>query len=300
MPPSNTFEAFSITHAQVLDGSTSYVAALAQMIADDAYDIYGVNSGSITADTGNYDNTGDNAILSRWNWLNNATVAVQAGYISMPVMATITGRPLTTVTITAASEVQSMSSNGASAGNFTLTFNGQTTAPIVYNAAAAVVQTALQALSTIGAGGVTVGGGPANTTALTFTFAGTLANTAQPLITATLTGLTGATGGVITRTTTGTPADTRYEMDLWHEDSMNVAPRPLLLVMPAKDKLGAVRRAVIGIHRAQFGPIGFDGPSYKEGLKVNYEATGVQSAYDELGNAFSDGKKRIGRLISVL
>ena len=42
------------------------------------------------------------------------------------------------------------------AGNFTLTFGGQTTANIAYNATPAQVQTALEALSTIGAGNVEV------------------------------------------------------------------------------------------------------------------------------------------------
>lgn len=56
------------------------------------------------------------------------------------------------------------------AGTFTLTYNGATTTSIAYNATAATVQTALTALSTIGANGVTVtgsAGGP-----YTVTFAG--------------------------------------------------------------------------------------------------------------------------------
>jgi hypothetical protein len=43
-------------------------------------------------------------------------------------------------------------------GTFTLTFAGQTTSGIAYNAAAAAVQTALAALSTVGVGNVTVSG----------------------------------------------------------------------------------------------------------------------------------------------
>ncbi len=48
----------------------------------------------------------------------------------------------------------------ATGGTYTLSFGGQTTAPIAYNASAATVQAALQALAPIGAGGVTVSGGP--------------------------------------------------------------------------------------------------------------------------------------------
>jgi hypothetical protein len=177
---------------------------------------------------------------------------------------------------------------------------GATASGIAFSATSAVVQTALQGLSTIGAGNVTVTGGPANTTALVLTFGGTLANTPLELIQVNTAGLTGATGGIPSRTTPGAFADTYYGIDLWHEDSMNVSAKPLLLTLPSKDNLGAVCRLIIGLYKCQFGPIGFDGPSFKDGFKVNYEATALMSSTDELGVAFADGKKRIGRLISIL
>ena len=106
-------------------------------------------------------------------------------------------------TVADASEVQTMTLNGASAGTFTLTFDGQTTAPIAYNAAAAAIQTALNNLSNVAVNGIVVanaGTAAANNT--TFTFSHTdYAEQDVPLITADLTGLTGATGGVITQTT---------------------------------------------------------------------------------------------------
>jgi hypothetical protein len=85
------------------------------------------------------------------------------------------------------------------AGTFTLTKNGQTTSAIAFNAAASAVKTALEALSTIGTGNVTV-------TATVATGAGTLAVAAnvytiefvndlaqQPItLTGTFTGLTEA------------------------------------------------------------------------------------------------------------
>lgn len=61
-------------------------------------------------------------------------------------------------------------------GTFTLTYKGQTTAAIQYNAAAAAVQTALVALSTIGTGNVTCSGGPLPGSAVTISFTGALAN----------------------------------------------------------------------------------------------------------------------------
>lgn len=89
-------------------------------------------------------------------------------------------------------EIQSITVTGApTGGTFTLTFGAQTTATIAYNAAASAVQTALQALSSIGAGNALVtgpNGGP-----WTVEFAGTLAKAAQSLITLTTNSLTGGT-----------------------------------------------------------------------------------------------------------
>ena len=54
-----------------------------------------------------------------------------------------------------ASEIQRITIN-ATAGTFTLRFAGQQTAPLAFNATAAQIQAALQALSTVGAGNVAV------------------------------------------------------------------------------------------------------------------------------------------------
>jgi RHS repeat-associated protein len=80
---------------------------------------------------------------------------------------------------------------GPTGGTFTLTFNGQTTAPIAYNGTAAAVQSALQALTTIGAGNALVAGpagGP-----WTVRFAGALAGSVQPALTGNGAKLTGGT-----------------------------------------------------------------------------------------------------------
>lgn len=104
-------------------------------------------------------------------------------------------------------EVQTATiTGGPTGGTFTLTFSGQTTAAIAYNAAAAAVQSALAALSTIGAGNVTVtgsAGGP-----YTVDFVGTLANTDVAAMTASGASLTGGTSpGVTIATTTAGGAD---------------------------------------------------------------------------------------------
>lgn len=58
-------------------------------------DIYGVRSGTIALDTGNYDNTGDDAVLSSWFWFNFATVTVQSGYVPMDTLEKISGATVT-------------------------------------------------------------------------------------------------------------------------------------------------------------------------------------------------------------
>jgi len=296
--PSKVVEGFSLSHAQILDGSSTFLAALAASVAED-YDIYGVNDASLDPDSDNYENQGDDATLSRWGWLNFASIGVQAGYLSFPLISRLTGRPITTSTTSTTSEVQTLASSGASAGTFTLSFRGATTAPIAFNATNAVVQSALQGLSTIGANNVTVTGGPANTTALVMTFALDLANQALELVGFDKTGLTGAGVGTVTRTTAGIDGNVSFATDLWHEDSFNVAARPMIVVMPSKDKNGVPRRLVIGLYKVSFDPMTFDGPAYKDGLKVNYGGTALMSTTDEVGATHADGKKRVGRLLSV-
>lgn len=114
---------------------------------------------------------------------------------------------LTTGTDT--NELQTVTITGTpTGGTFTLTYSGQTTAAIAYNAAASAVQTALENLSNISAGDVTVGGGPGPATPYTVTFGGNLGaeDVAQMTATSSLTG--GTTPNVaVTTTTPGTGID---------------------------------------------------------------------------------------------
>ncbi len=180
---STVVEGFSLTHAAILDGTTG-----AEEVDGD---IYGVRSGTLAVDTGNYDNTGDDFVLSSWNWFNFATVTVQAGYI------------------------------------------------------------------------------PFQTIAL-------------------LSGLTVSSGG--------SGANDQYAVQLWEETSLNTPPRPMLIRVPAKDKDGVIRTLDFVLYRVNFGPISFDGPSYKSGLLLNYSGRAVMSDKDEAGVSLP--RKAIGRLIS--
>jgi len=82
----------------------------------------------------------------------------------------------------AGTEVQTLNLGAASAGTFTISFDGETTAAIAFNATAAAVQAALELLSNIDPGDVVVTGGPLPAT-ITLTFGGNLANKDIPAIT---------------------------------------------------------------------------------------------------------------------
>lgn len=89
-------------------------------------------------------------------------------------------------------EVQTLTEGTAiTAGTYTLTFQGQTTDPLAYNATAATIQSELRELSGIGPSDVTVTGGPVDTAVVTITFGGNYAAQDVPLLTSDQTSLTG-------------------------------------------------------------------------------------------------------------
>lgn len=90
MSPISTkiFEGFSVSHCAILDGDT----AAEDVVGNETYgDIYGVRTASLAASTGNYDNTGDEFVLSSWFWIENATLTVESGYLPFDTIALLTG-----------------------------------------------------------------------------------------------------------------------------------------------------------------------------------------------------------------
>jgi streptogramin lyase len=98
----------------------------------------------------------------------------------------------------AVNEIQTVTiGGGPTGGTFTLTFNGQTTTPLPFNATSTEVETALGALSTIGGtANVGVSG------SYTVTFEGALQRTNVPQMTCDGSGLTGGTPTCTVATTT--------------------------------------------------------------------------------------------------
>lgn len=74
-------EGFSVTHAAILNGTTG--AELA--------DIYGCRTGTLDVDSDSFDNTGDDQVLSTWQWFNFATVTIDSGFMPYATMALLTG-----------------------------------------------------------------------------------------------------------------------------------------------------------------------------------------------------------------
>lgn len=297
--PTQIIEGFSLSHAQILDGTETFEEALARTDLE-GWDIYGVNEAGLEPDTDTYINEGDDRELSEWSWLKGADVSVQAGYISFPLMSNLTGEEVTAGGGTA--EVQTVTITGTpTGGGFTLTYAGQTTASIPHNATAAQVRTALENLSNLNAGQVTVTGGPGPGTPFVVTFdvpAGDV-----PVMTKAHTFTGGSTPDLAVTTTTpgtGGGAATTYSTPLWTDRSFNVAPKPMIIVVPSRDSRGAPRSLVFGLARVQFRPIAFEGPSYKEGLKINYAGRAQLSLYDETGSAWADDPTvaRVGVLLS--
>lgn len=111
-------------------------------------------------------------------------------------------------------EVQTVTITGApTGGTFTLTFDGQTTAAIAYDATAAAVQSALEALTSVGTGNVLCAGGPLPGAGVTVTFQDGLGGTNVALMTADDTGLTGGTSPAVAVTET-TPGAAGAKVDL--------------------------------------------------------------------------------------
>ena len=139
------------------------------------------------------------------------------GFFYIPAFSFVTKSPANPTLIkvyqalgTNVDAVQTITVSGTpTGGTFTLTYSGDTTAAIPYNATAGQVATALNALGNVGAGGVTCSGGPFPGTAVIVTFGGSLANAPQPTMTAT-SSLTGGTSPAVTvaSTTAGQTAET--------------------------------------------------------------------------------------------
>jgi PKD repeat protein len=89
-------------------------------------------------------------------------------------------------------ESQTVRTTNATGGTFTITFDGQTTSAIPFNATNSQTQTALEGLSNVDPGDVLVTGNPLNTANQTVSFRGRFSEQGVPQMTTDASGLTGA------------------------------------------------------------------------------------------------------------
>lgn len=126
-------------------------------------------------------------------------------------------------------EVQTVTIS-ATGGTFTLTFSGNTTAAIAWNAAASAVQTALEALASIGTGNVSVSGSAGGPYSVTYI--GDLGLTNVAAMTASGASLTGGAGTVTIATpTAGVAPDATWSLaadtpEVWRTDGLFTNPMP--------------------------------------------------------------------------
>jgi len=100
-----------------------------------------------------------------------------------------------------------------------------------------------------------------------------------------------------TLSSSGSGTGIRYDIPLWEEDSFNVANRPMRVRVPSKDSNSNTRLIDVILFSVKFAPISFNGPAYKDGLKVNYTGKALLSATNEAGVTLA--KRAVGRIMSI-
>ncbi len=142
-------------------------------------------------------------------------------------------------------EVQTITITGTPAGGtFTQAFRGATSGTIAYNATADAVETALEALTTIGAGNVRVTGGPGPGTPYVVTFINDLGHQNVPLMTSSGAGLTGGTTPAVATTLTTAGAATGFDPRILVGSFDKPGTVVLLVDNPGGDTLDKVREYV--------------------------------------------------------
>jgi hypothetical protein len=95
MSTTPTFEGFSLSHAAVLDASgTGSPVPVGAGTGAESQTLYGVRNGTLATDSGNFENTGDDFVLSEWFWFNFANLTIESGFMSFSTLAQVTGQTI--------------------------------------------------------------------------------------------------------------------------------------------------------------------------------------------------------------
>jgi hypothetical protein len=139
-----------------------------------------VSGGGSSTLGGSHSETGTNLAAIDSSFPAASVNTVQAAAFSvaaLKLIELIADQPMT-LTTNGTNEVQRITITGTpTGGTFTITWNGQTTTAIAFNATNATVLAALEALSNIAVGDVSVTGGPFPGSTMDVTFLANLGNT---------------------------------------------------------------------------------------------------------------------------
>lgn len=286
-PVRRSVAGFSVTHAAFLDGTTALTET----------DMVGVRNAGITPDWGSADITGDDTIMTTFNWLNKATMTMETGYVGFDWIAKLTG---TTVTVggtatTARVLFTPAAAGGTGAGDSfdysgpaatTFTVDGNT---VTLNADLTDLAGVVAAVDAALPAGYVVTAAGGTQVQIALAAAGTGSITVGGADMAAVTGSAGYSN------VDGANAS-ELSIPFWQEDAGNQPARPALIRMAAVDLME--NPVVLDILLYKVKPtIGFTGPQYKTGFNVNVNATVLLSGFDEAGQPIA-GKKRCGRLIA--
>jgi PKD repeat protein len=176
-------------------------------------------------------------------------------------------------------EQQTVRATNATGGTFTLTWKGQTTAPIPFNANRDQIDAALEALPNIGANNIQTSGGPVNTSNVNVFFRRTLQQANQEQITGDGSALTG-TGPALT---TATAQEGGWYLRPTGDDRRSTLNtndlRGKLLRIHVKDNLSAAdfNKADTG---SGTGAYTIPAGNLKDYSKANYPAVANQPGFD--------------------
>lgn len=92
MSTTPTFEGFSLSHAAILDASSGSITGTGTGV--ESQTLYGVRNGTLATDSGNFENTGDDFVLSEWFWFNFANITIESGFLTFNTIAQITGNAI--------------------------------------------------------------------------------------------------------------------------------------------------------------------------------------------------------------
>lgn len=138
--------------------------------------------------------TGDSEAVQVATYVRMISASFDFGADALNMNGNLLGMfPTDDLALTALTDEQQLitKTGTVSGGTFTITYDGQTTSAIAYNATNATVLAALEALSNIAPGDVVLYGGPVNTAPLRIVFQGTLKGTNVAQVTVDSGSLTG-------------------------------------------------------------------------------------------------------------